>query len=330
MGIVGSRARLAVAAGAVLLVLGAGVAAGEEPPPAGVVDVRAHLQPLQDALADQVASPSDVGHEGALRTAWRDAFRRRIASMRRRVEDLGDKGDWVTDEPSQTVRGLDPGKWKAFVRTLATLHTELGTCAKSYRETKVDGAAARRRWLRRYPRPDPIGEVASAPALREVQRAILALVVQGLEVPYSLRQARDRLQRAVWAEEEIARAEKQREYDERRYAAFTAIQADVDATRGRLEEVAQALADGQASLRDLLATAQRVEEDRLREMVRARVQDEEQAAHAEELLTKMRDGRIQAFGFGDRRLSRYGATIEQKWMVPRAALLKLLEKTDAD
>jgi len=317
-------------AGVLLLALASVVLAGEEPPPAGLVDVGGHLDGLRADLDARTSAPFDAGHDGALRTAWRDLLRRRIGNMRRRVKDLADEKDWVVEAASRTVRGLEPGKWTSFVRTLATLHTELGTCADGYRGTRVDGRRSERAWLRRYPGPEPIGIVPSAAALAEVDRAIRALQIQGLDVPYSLWQARERLRLAVLEEERLAREEKRREYDERKAAAFDAIRRDVDDTRNRLAGEAETFARGQRSLRALMATAQRIEEDRLQAMLDVLPDDAERDARADELLKSMRAGREKALDFDGKPLSRYGSLVEKGWMVPRAALLRLIEAATPD
>jgi len=221
-----------VALAALLLLPPLAVRAEEEVAPKGVVDVGWHLDPLEAGLRELGSAPRDGGVENALLVAWRDNLKRRVGRMQRRAKDLKKKSYWVKDEEEDVIRGLEPGKWSPFVRGLASLHTELGTCAEGYGKVRASPERAMRRWTKAHPGPRPIGIVPSRAALEEIRRAILDLQLQNLVVPPHLWSAKRRLERAVWEEEEQAREERRREYEAAKQAARAAIEQDVD--RGKV------------------------------------------------------------------------------------------------
>lgn len=298
--------------------------------PEGLVDVPGHLDPVRRTLECHRNTPRDVGHDGKLRDAWKEFLKRRAARMLRRVKDLSNKRVWVYEKQTPSARGLSPGAWSPVIRNASALHTELGVCAAGYRKTTVSPDRALWLWKRRFPGPEPIGPVPSAAALSEIERSIVELRIQGLPVPYSLLNARNRLRRQVWEEKERAREKARREYEEARRLATEAIQTRVEDTRRDLEGVASDLEESQALVRALLATAQQVEEDRLQQLVEEASEDPGFRTEAGALLARMARGRKAALGFSDTRLSRYGAQIQQQWMLPRGKLLKRIAKAETD
>jgi hypothetical protein len=310
---------------ALLVSLPAPTAFAEEETP-GWIDVKAHLDPIQRTLDGLKAPPRDAGHDGMVGGAWKEFFKRRISRMRRRVKELPSKSVWSYDAQTKLGIGIQPKSWTPFLKNATSLHTELAICEEGHRKTRVTPDRALWFWKRRNPGPDPIGPVPGEAALAEVNRTIRELQAQGLPVSAQLWASRNRLQRIVWEEQELAREQKRREYEEREQLAAAEIARSVDATRLRLTDIADELAEARRLIRALVASAQEAEESRLGSLVVKTSDDAAFQREADKLLKDMAKGRLRTVDFDDSRHSKYLGYIQQKWMVPRAKLGKLIDK----
>ncbi len=311
---------------ALLLLVGGPAVAGDAPdgehPPEGLPVARtvASLTNTLEALREK---PADPGHDDAVEDVWKSTLKSRVPRALRRVREIARDSKWSETPDGKAVQQLEPKAWASFTRALASLHTGLGECADGLRHERVNPDRAIAAWIHDHPGPLLQGRPASEPSLQSVENTIALLVAQNQSVPTYLVTERDRLKRQV--EDELAALweEARQRYAREKEAAVQAIEQSVAVTRARLEQAAKALTDRQRELRQLMAEAQRVEEERLQARV-ALLDDVAARARAADLLQQMAQGRKKALAFSDSRWSRYGRELAQRWSVVRVKLLGML------
>lgn len=285
------------------------------------------LGALEDGVAYFVARPADAGLYGKHDETWKRYAKPRAKRMRSRVTLLRKPKLWIlTEGDAPKAIALDEGSWSALVKGLTSLYAELGTMRARYAEQRVTSSKAERAWLRRYPRPEPIGRVPSRDALEDADRAILEYRLAGEVVPYRLISLRARLAEAVAREEEEARERKRREYERRKYAAFAEIERHVTATNGALAGDVDRLRGQQQAVQDLVAAAQASEEARLKKLVADAPKTGNHLKDTATWFQAMAEGRHAAQTFRDKRSARWGSLVRQKWMTFRPKLLAAIKK----
>ena len=285
------------------------------------------LGALESGVGHFIVRPGDPGLYDKHDETWKRYAKPRAKRMRSRVTQLRKEKLWAMDEgePPRAI-GLGEKHWSALVKGLASLYAELGTMRARYGEQRVSASKAERAWLRRYPRPDPIERVPSRDALEEADRLILEYRLAGEIVPHRLISLRARLSTAVAREEEAARKRKRAEYEKRKYAAFAEIGRQVAATNGALAGDVDRLLAQQKAVRDLVAAAQQVEEERLKALLAKTPKAGDYLTKADTWLKEMGEGRRKAQAFRDKRSARWGSLVRQDWMTLRTKLLSAIAK----
>lgn len=292
-------------------------------------DFLAALGALQDGVAHFVPGPQQPGLYDKHEETWKRYAKPRARRMAGRVKILRKPTLWVTaGEGDPRAVALAEGSWSALAKGLGSLYTELGTMRTRYAEQRVTASKARRSWLRRFPRPDPIGRVPSRDALEELDRTILEYRLAGEVVPYRLISARARVAELVAKEEALERERKRREYDKRKHEAFSAIDVRVAETNGALRGDVDLLEAQQHAVQELVAAAQRIEETRLRDLVAKAPTAGDHLAKADVWFAKMTEGREAARTFRDKRSARWGSLVRQGWMAWRAKILAAVKKAE--
>lgn len=285
------------------------------------------LRALDDGVGHFSPPPVDPGLYDKHRETWKRYAKPRARRMRSRIEQLRKGKLWgVPQGEDGPAVALAEDSWSALAKGLTSLYAELGTMRSRYGEQRVNERTARKAWLRRHPRPDPIERVPSRDALEELDRTILDYRLAGEVVPYRLISARNRVAAQVHREEEAARARKRAEYEKRKRAAFAAIDARVAETNGALRSDVDRLAAQQRAIREIVAAAQAIEEARLKALVAETPKVGAHLAKAEAWFAEMAAGRTKALAFDDKRSSRWGSLVRQGWMTHRTKLLAAIGK----
>ena len=322
------RPWLTAALSVALLLLAPSAQADDErvpvPVPADRMDVRGVLGPIQAELERRRKS----------RGTWQDPFfyasgrqeTRRMDRMIRRLKDVSKDKRWQTESGQRYPKGLDPDDWSFFVRQCAALHTEIDVVARDYRDLEVTPDAELKAWRRRFPGPEPIGRVPSEDALEDVELSIAQIRARGEVVPFHLLEAQRRLTAQVAEEQERAREEARRVYEKKKQEATAEILRRTAIRRGSLERLNALLADWLVKVRDLVARAQELEEQRLKGLVAGTEKDAPVREEAKTLLDQMARNREKARTFSGKHLPRYGTALQQGWLRVRTKLLKALDK----
>ena len=290
-------------------------------------DFLAALEALQEGVGRFVPAPPEPGLYDKHEETWKRYAKPRARRMAGRVTILRKQRLWVIAEsPEAPAVALAEHAWSALVKGLGSLYTELGTMRARYREQRVSASQARRAWLRRFPRPEPIGRVPSRDALDELNRTILGYRLAGEVVPYRLISAHNRVSDQVAREEEAAREQKRREYESHKHEAYALIDVQVAETNAALRGDVEWLDAQQRAVRELVAAAQAIEEARLRDLVAKAPKEGDHLADADVWFAKMDAGRRAALTFRDPRSARWGSLVRQGWMAWRAKVLSAVDK----
>lgn len=282
---------------------------------------------LKEEMEQHKKRPLEDGPGGELYTAWKLNVKRRAPRMAAKATELARSSFWEFDEQGEAALRLKEQQWGPAVRRLGTIYTDLGGAAKGYDKVTVSPDRAIALWDRRHPPPATTGLTPAGVLLRRVRAEIAAYRLLKKIVPGWLLRELDRL---ILRErvEIAARVEARRRWEEDRTRAHEEIRARVEATRALVEQQQALLLGQMESLRALTAALQEAEEQRLEQSLDAFPPDDPVHAATKEHFLEMRQGRLQAERFSDPRTSRWGGLLRQGWMVPRAKVLKEVEKAE--
>ncbi|MDF1700848.1 MAG: hypothetical protein P1V36_06790, partial [Planctomycetota bacterium] len=254
--------------GLMACLLCAAAAQAEDAPVVPHGDFLEALDALDAGVGHFVPGPLDPGLYDKHEETWKRYAKPRAKRMRGRIKILRKPKLWgVSEDAPGPAVALAEGSWSALAKGMTALFAELGTMRSRYAEQRVDNRKARKAWLRRFPGPEPIGRVEGEDALDDIERTILDYRLAGEVVPYRLLSARNRLADLVARQQAIARAKKRAEYEQRKHAAWAAIDDRVAVTRGALRADVDQLAAQQRAIQTLVAAAQAIEEVRLKAVV---------------------------------------------------------------
>jgi len=283
------------------------------------------LERLRATLEHAGARPSDDGFAGLHFATWKLYQKPRTGRMRGRLDTMAQPGRWTVDAEGHAI-AVAPSGWSPMVRSVAALFSEIGTIQRGYAKVKVSPDRAIRTWIRRHPRPDPIGRVPSEDALDRIQSDIRILDLRGYFAPASWTTERDRLVRLVAAEQAAARERNRLAYLALKRATIEGLTQSAGQTRLALHRDDAALDGVMDDLRGLIAILQALEQRRLEALVAQAPGDDAWREKAAALLAKVEKGRIAGLAFKDRRPSRYGGLLRQKWLLPHDNVLSAIKK----
>jgi len=272
------------------------------------------------------ARPTD-GFGGLRFAAWKLYQKPRTGRMRRRLETMAQAGRWTMDGKDRAVAVAATG-WSPMVRSVSAFFSEIGTIQAGYAKVKVSPDRAIRSWIRRHPRPEPVGRVPSEDALDRINGDIRLAIVRGYVVPTSWYVERDRLLRIVAAERAAARERNRLAYVALRRETIEGLTRRAEQTRRALRDDGAALDGVMKALRALIADLQTLEQRRLEARVAEAPGDEAWRKKAAQLLKRVERGRRAGGAFSDPRPSRYGSLLRQQWLLPRDKLLAWIKKAE--
>lgn len=281
----------------------------------GHFDVLAYVRRLQKQIEGHAVPPPRSATDRALYDAWTAILKPRAARMAGRLKRLAAPKRWTYADGGNWIEHLDPGEWSRAVREMASLYTELGGALKQYDSFTV-----------RY-KPLP-GAPAGPPDAFVLDRAIAFL--ERMEATFAKRRA---LGGVIWQDElrhywtlvrhvdaELALYHQRLRKWEEAIADLEELQEKIFAG---LEMKRRSLDLQMLSVRTLMSALQAAEEARLQRAVDDL--PEEMRTEPAARLAALRGARRQAEGHR-KEPSRYGATLRQKWLIARRAVLSELKK----